>query len=480
MTRTPVEPEADSDLRPRSRAPWLVLIGCAIGFLIGLIRPGSDQPSTAAPGSKSAGQRPVQLRAPAPQPRHRATPRPASVDSAASATEIVAEKLARFARSRRDLAYALARRHNVTVPADVERFFAAVESGIWPDIQAAFEKINGGDSSASHSERRSPEVVKLWPAIIDAFGTAEQVHDWPAQELLDYGNAILGALRPGMVYVGGTDNGRWIPELLNETTDGERHIVITQNGLAASDYLDYVRLQYDDRLATLSEDDSKRAFEEYVTDARRRLEHDQQFPHEPKQIRPGEDVRLVDGKTHVGGQVAVMAINEKLLVALMEKNPELDFAIQESFPLQGTYADALPLGPLMELNARDEQNAFTAERAADLASYWRNTAEQLRANPSPASDSALKSYSHDAVSAANLLAAHDFTSEAQAAYQLAAELWADNPEPVAGLARLLARQGQEQAGRELWENFQRRRGANALTGQGTEAPWVIAGPPPAP
>ena len=43
---------------------------------------------------------------------------------------------------------------------------------------------------------------------------------------------VLGSLRPGMVYVGGTDNGRWIPELLNDTSQGERHVILTQNGLA--------------------------------------------------------------------------------------------------------------------------------------------------------------------------------------------------------------------------------------------------------
>jgi hypothetical protein len=37
---------------------------------------------------------------------------------------------------------------------------------------------------------------------------------------------------PGMVYVGGDDNGRWVPELINDTSDGEHHIVITQNCLA--------------------------------------------------------------------------------------------------------------------------------------------------------------------------------------------------------------------------------------------------------
>ena len=60
---------------------------------------------------------------------------------------------------------------------------------------------------------RSPEVAQLWAPIIDAYGVAEQVHIWPAQKLLDMGNAVLSQLRPGMVYVGGTDDGRWVPAL---------------------------------------------------------------------------------------------------------------------------------------------------------------------------------------------------------------------------------------------------------------------------
>jgi hypothetical protein len=233
----------------------------------------------------------------------------ATIPASPTAVEIVTRKLAQFARSRRTFARALARRHNVQVAGDVERFFDAVEAGNWNNIEAAFKKINGDDFSAGQSDARPPGVAQLWPAIIDAYGAAEQVHLWPAQQLLDYGNSVLGALGPGMVYVGGTDNGRWIPELLNDTSGSDRHIIITQNGLAAGDYQDYLRLQYDGQLSNLSDDESQHAFSTYVSDAQKRLEHDQQFPDEPKQIRPGEDVRVVDGKVQVGGQVAVMAIN---------------------------------------------------------------------------------------------------------------------------------------------------------------------------
>ena len=274
----------------------------------------------------------------------------------ATAEEIVTGKLVQFGRSRREFLDALARQHGVEVPDAVKVFFDAVESGIWDNIDARFKAINGGEPNAGQASGRPPGVEYLWPAIIDAYGAAEQVHLWPPQKLLDYGNGILDSLRPGMIYVGGTDEGRWIPELLNDTSDGERRIVVTQNGLADGTYLEYLSTLYGDRLNTLTSEDGKRAFQEYVSDAENRLRHDQEHPDEPKQLGPGENVRLGDGSpneggsvtagyVHVSGRAAVMAINEKLLQTLMAKNPEMSFAIQESFPLKGTYADALPLGP---------------------------------------------------------------------------------------------------------------------------------------
>jgi hypothetical protein len=152
-----------------------------------------------------------------------------------------------------------------------------------------------------------------------------------------------------------------------------------------------------------------------------------------------------------------MAINEKLLQTLMQKNPDLSFAIQESFPLKGTYADALPLGPIMELRALEGQSAFTAERAAQSLDYWRNTARQMLADSEVSgSPVALKSYSHDATAAANLLAAHNFPAEAEQAYRLSNQLWPGNPEPVGGLADVLARSGRGDEARQIVGDFARK------------------------
>lgn len=365
---------------------------------------------------------------------------------ARTAGEIVTNKVNRFAQNRRDLVSAIARKSKVEVPDEIARFFEAVEAGRWDEIETL--------AKALREHLRAADLLQLWPPIHETWGAIQEARNWPPEKLLDYGNAILGSLRPGMVYVGGTDPGRWIPTLLNETSEGERHIVLTQNAFADRTYLDYVNFLYSDSLTSLSEDDSKRAFDEYIADAQKRLLHDQAFPDEPKQIRPGEDVRMVNGKIQVSGQIAVMSINETLLQALMAKNPDTVFGLQESFPFKSTYADAVPLGPIMELRALDGQNAFTPQRAAQSLDYWRTATEQLLSDPAAAgSQDTLLTHSHDAAAAANLLAAHNYTAEAEQAYRLSSQLWGGNPEPVAALSELLFRNGRADEARQLLENF---------------------------
>jgi tetratricopeptide (TPR) repeat protein len=188
-------------------------------------------------------------------------------------------------------------------------------------------------------------------------------------------------------------------------------------------------------------EDSQMAFQHYVVDAQRRFQHDQEFPNEPKQIRPGEDVRVTDGKVQVGGQTVVMGINEKILQTLMERNPDLSFALEESFPLKSTYANATPLGPIMELRVQDEQNALTAERAAQSIDYWRTTAQRLQSDPEASgSPETMKSYSKLVVSQGNLFADRKLSAEAEQAYRLATELWPASPEAVFGHVQLLMQQ----------------------------------------
>ena len=367
----------DRDSAPETlysaRFRWMLLIGCALALLLGLLR--VTRRNEPVPNSSSAGAAPAEASAvSAGVERSRWVPHRTGAAPALTAEEIVAGKLAQFTRSRRELAREMARRKGIAVPDEVERFFDALEAGHWEEIDRQFNALS---KRIGHKDGATLDGV--WPAVLDAYGAAQEVHEWPAQKLLDYGNAILDSLRPGMVYVGGTDEGRWIPELLNETSGREPHIIVTQNALADGRYVEFMNTLYGDRFAALTAEDLQRATQEYLADAQRRFLHDEQFPAEPRQLRSGEDVKRVDGKVQVSGdgQVGVMAINERLLQALMARNPDLAFAVQESFPLRGTYADALPLGPLMELGARNDQNAFTPERATQSLDYWRNKAQEV-------------------------------------------------------------------------------------------------------
>jgi Flp pilus assembly protein TadD len=149
-------------------------------------------------------------------------------------------------------------------------------------------------------------------------------------------------------------------------------------------------------------------------------------------------------------------VNEKLLHALMQKNPDLSFALEESFPLRSTYGAAVPLGPLMELGVQDAQNVFDAERAAQSLDYWRTITQNVLADPEAlGSPTILKSYSHDANSAANLLAAHNYAAEAEQAYRPSSELCPFNPEPVGGLAAMFARAGRADEARQILDDFAR-------------------------
>ena len=418
----------------RSAWPWLITCGCLLVVLLGLLIPRSRTAPANGVGLTNAGPRGATANSTA---RARPTHHQTGSGLAVSAEQTVAAKLTRFAQSRRAIARALAKKFDVEVPAEVERFFEAAEAGRWDELKELYDSINPRRQRGEISEGQ----WAMWPAILETYGVAEATHDWPAQKLLDYGDAVLGSLRPGMVYVGGTDAGRFIPTLLNETSDGEHHIVLTQNALADGTYLQYLRFLYDDRMATLTPDDSQKVFQDYITDAQKRLTHDQQFPDEPKQVRPGEDIRMTENRFQVSGQVAVMAINENMMQMLMNKNPGLSFALQESFPFKSTYPDAAPLGPIMELRSQDVQTTFTADAAAKALDYWRNSTQELPIGSETSADQeVLKAYSKLATAQAGLLAAHNFNAEAEQTYRIATEICPYDPEAVFSYVKLLSSQ----------------------------------------
>jgi len=67
----------------------------------------------------------------------------------------------------------------------------------------------------------------------------------------------------------------------------------------------------------------------------------------------------------------------------MQKNPGISFALEESSPLNSSYADASPLGPLLELRASEQQNALTPDIATQSVGYWRDLHSRSSPIPKP-------------------------------------------------------------------------------------------------
>ncbi len=120
-----------------------------------------------------------------------------------------------------------------------------------------------------------------------------------------------------------------------------------------------------------SDEDSQRCYGEYLQDAGRRLQHDRQFPNEPPQIRPGEDVRLepVTGRIQISGQIAVMTINGLITKVIFDHNPKNEFFLEESYPLDWMYPYLAPFGIIMKIN-RQPVAELTPELLQRDHEFW--------------------------------------------------------------------------------------------------------------
>jgi len=126
-------------------------------------------------------------------------------------------------------------------------------------------------------------------------------------------------------------------------------------------------------------DDSQRCFQEYLADAQRRVQHDRDFPNEMRQIKPGEDVRIIENRVQVSGQVAVMAINGLITKVMFDHNPKNEFFVEESFPLDWMYPHLTPFGVIMKIN-REPLPTLSDEILQRDHEFWSKYSERLIGN----------------------------------------------------------------------------------------------------
>jgi hypothetical protein len=275
---------------------------------------------------------------------------------------------------------AAAEKYNVEVWAEVADYFAAAKKG---DAEAAddlFKEVRRSARNPQGTEDENRASATALAATLEVELALEQFTDGEPKYLEAFGRGIIESIPAGGVYFGGTDPGRGLPTAYCKShSKGDPIFVQTQNALADGTYLIYLRDMYGGKLYVPTEEDSKKAFKEYIDDAQRRLEHDEKFPDEPRQIRPGENVQKRDNRVNVSGQIAVMSINGLLAKLIFDRNPDREFFIEESFPLDWMYPHLSPHGLILKLN-RKPLAALSEETVKQDRKFWSEQQRKMIGN----------------------------------------------------------------------------------------------------
>jgi hypothetical protein len=289
---------------------------------------------------------------------------PATSSSWSLDTSGAATQLKQFLATQETQARALAKPDGNKLPADFDAFYRAAETGDWHTATNLFGQMR----QRLDGDRRL--LGSWWSATLDAYGVFV-VFPPGDKYAIAFGHDIIQSIPPGSIYFGGTDPGRFaVTPLMAAHADGKPFFMLSQNPLGDVTYLHYLRAMYGGKIHTPTDEDSQKSFQDYMADARRRLAHDQQFPNEPKQLKPGEDVRQdSNGRVQVSGQMSVIGIRELLTKTIFYQNPDREFYLEESFPLDWMYPYLEPHGLILKIN-RQPLPAVSAEIVQRDSDYW--------------------------------------------------------------------------------------------------------------
>ncbi len=237
---------------------------------------------------------------------------------------------------------------------EYKKFLAAARKGNWPAIHNAFRNLGKKDNQLSGTMGAVAREIDGAYRLLDAGGK---------KFFEPLGREIIQSIPAGSIYFGGTDTGRFlITAMVKSQVKGDPFFVLTQNALADSSYLAYLRSMYNGKIYIPTEEDSQQCFNDYLQGATQRVRENK--------LKPGEDVRIDSNRrVQVSGPVAVMAINGLLAKVIFDKNPDREFYFEESFPLDWTYPYLEPHGLILKLN-RQPLAALSEEAMREDHDYW--------------------------------------------------------------------------------------------------------------
>jgi len=281
--------------------------------------------------------------------------------------------IARFITAKSNQVYLATRDGGAPVPPEVWKLFTAASAGDWKSATDLLRSVTVNyHVDASH--RLRPDV---WFRVQDVGGFCELLSSNDQKFVRLFADEVFKVIPPGSIYFGGTDPGRFVITALSRShEEGQPFFTLTQNQLVDSDYLTYLHAIYRQQVKLPDQAMVKTAFDDYYVDAKRRFDHDQQFPDEPKQVLPGEEIKTVNGQVQISGQVAVMAINGRLVHDILNLNPGREFYIEESFPLDWMYPYLEPTGLIFKVH-RSPLDSLFEETVLNDREFWQRLTRRL-------------------------------------------------------------------------------------------------------
>ncbi len=275
-----------------------------------------------------------------------------------------------------------------------------------------------------------------------------------------YGRDMLADLPKDAFVFGGTDPGRFVPTymILSESFEKPKHkrdpsfdrrdlYIITQNALADAFYNQYIRNHYS------AERPAPRGWVD------RWLGREKHYPQAYLILPRQEDIMALYQGALEARQKNPAApdpnadptvLNSMVAEWIWQRNKDQrPFFVEESFPMEWSYPNAVPHGLCYEIK-RDPVQVLTPEQVQADMEYWHNYIARLKADPGFVDDiDAQRSFSKLRNTGGNIYKWRNMAGPAEQAYRQALELWPGNTETLNNFSDLLLRQGRSAELRDI-------------------------------
>ena len=255
---------------------------------------------------------------------------------------------------------------------DCGPFFAAAAKGSWPEVNRLWSELQKHTLGLGlrNATNGYPHGMWLQP-VMETHGAFEAFALGNEKYSKLFGDEVIHSIPAGSVYFGGTDHGRFVISAMQKSqVNGDPFFTLTQNALANGTYLDYLRSMFGDKIYIPTSEDSQKCFQEYTKDIGKRQAENK--------LKPGENVQVdaTSGRVTISGQGAAMQINGLLVKTIFDKEPNREFYIEESWPLDWMYPNLEPHGLIFKIN-RQPLPDLSSEIVQRDHDYWTRTIQPM-------------------------------------------------------------------------------------------------------